>query len=447
MIEGEDVLNKFASPARILVLGFALVILVGTLLLMLPAATTNHQGLSFIDALFEATSAVCVTGLVVVDTGTALTPMGQVVLVLLIQIGGLGFMTMATLLSLLIGKRIGLRERLIMREALNQVSLQGIVRVTIYVVTLTLAIEGIAALILTLRWWPDLGFPKALFFGVFHAITGFCNAGFDLFGEFRSLTGYVADPVVNLVICSLIALGGIGFTVIADVLKKRSFKRLSLHSKLVIFINLLLWVLGFVLFFVLEYNNPKTLQPLSWDGKFWASFFQSVTPRTAGYNTVDIGGMFAATQFLVVILMFIGASPGSTGGGIKTSTFGALVMAVWAMIKGKRDVEVFQRRIPQEIVYRSLAIATIAGLLVVVMTMLLTITERADFLTILFEVVSAFGTVGLTMGLTTKLTTIGKLLIALTMFVGRVGPLTLAFALAQGKGSTVRQPEEKIVVG
>lgn len=438
---------KLASPARILVLGFAAVILLGTFLLMLPVATTNNQGLSFADALFEATSAVCVTGLIVVDTGTALTSMGQVILALLVQIGGLGFMTMATLLSLLIGKRIGLRERLVMQEALNQLSIRGIVRVTIYIVSVTLVIEGIAALILTLRWWSDLGFAKALFFGVFHAITGFCNAGFDLFGGFRSLTGYVADPVVNIVICSLIALGGIGFSVIADVLHKRSIRQLSLHSKLVIFVNLLLWAGGFVLFFLLEYNNPKTLESLSLGGKLWASLFQTVTPRTAGYNTVDIAGMYAATQFLVIILMFIGASPGSTGGGIKTSTFGSLVMAVWSMIKGKRDVEIFHRRLPQEIIYRSLAIATIAGLLVVVMTMILTITENADFLTILFEVVSAFGTVGLTMGITTELTTVGKLLIALTMFIGRVGPLTLAFALARGKGSTIRQPEEKIIVG
>lgn len=444
---GVSVRNKLASPARILVLGFASVILLGTILLMLPAATANQQGLSFLDALFQATSAVCVTGLVVVDTGTDLSFIGQVILVLLVQIGGLGFITMATLLALLMGKRIGLRERLVMQQALNQLSIEGIVRITIYIIAFTLIVESAAALILAISWWPELGWQKAAFFGIFHSITGFCTAGFDLFGEYRSLTSYVDHPVVNIVICSLIILGGLGFSVIVDVINKRGIRGLSLHSKLVIATNLVLWGLGFVIFFLMEYNNPNTLQPLSMDGKLWAAFFQAITPRSAGFATVDVGGMFAGTQLLLIILMFIGASSGSMGGGIKTSTFAALIMAVWAMIRGKRDVEVFRRRISQEVVFRALTIAAMAGLLVVVMTMILTITEQADFLTVLFEVVSAFGTVGLSMGLTSELTPIGKVLIALTMFIGRVGPLTLAFALTQSKGSTVRQPEEKILVG
>jgi len=436
------------TPARILVMGFAGVIFLGAFLLTLPVATVDGQGLKFIDALFTATSAVCVTGLVVVDTGTTFTTFGKVVIISLIQIGGLGFMTMATLFFILIGKRIGLRERMVMQEALNQVSIEGIVRLTKYVIFATLIIEGLGALILTVSWLDDLGWPKALGYGLFHAISSFCNAGFDLFGEFRSLTGFVDDPVVNLVVSTLIIIGGIGFTVLADVYQKRSFRKYSLHTKMVLFITLVLLVFGTIMIFLLEQNNPKTLGHLSLSGKVLASYFQSVTPRTAGYNTLDIAGLTTATQFFIVILMFIGASPGSTGGGIKTTTFGSLVAAVWAMVSGKPDVEIFRRRLPYDIVYKSLSITTIAGLLVIAVTMTLTVTEKADFLTVLFETVSAFGTVGLTMGITPKLSVIGKLLITMTMFAGRLGPLTLAFSLAyKQQKAMVKQPEEKIIVG
>ncbi|MDA8234412.1 MAG: TrkH family potassium uptake protein [Clostridia bacterium] len=436
------------TPARILVMGFAGVILLGALLLTLPVTTVDGEGLKFLDALFTATSAVCVTGLVVVDTGTTFTVFGKVVIISLIQIGGLGFMTMATLFFILIGKRIGLKERMLMQEALNQVSMEGIVRLTKYVLLATLIIEGIGALILTLTWLDDLGMPKALWYGLFHSISSFNNAGFDLFGEFRSLTGFVNDPVVNLTVSSLIILGGIGFTVMADVYRKRSFRKFSLHTKVVLSITGLLLVFGTVMIFLLEQNNPKTLGPLGLGGKILASYFQAVTPRTAGYNTLDMAGLTSATLFLIVILMFIGASPGSTGGGIKTTTFGSLVAAVWAMITGKPDVEIFQRRLHQDMIYKSLSITTIAGLLVIVVTMLLSITEKADFLMVLFETVSAFGTVGLTMGLTPQLSALGKLLIILTMFAGRLGPLTLAFSLAyKQQKAVIKQPEEKIIVG
>lgn len=436
------------SPAQVLVIGFASIILLGALLLTLPAATTDGQGLNFIDALFEATSAVCVTGLVVVDTGTVLTPFGQTVIIFLIQVGGLGFMTVATLFAIMLGKRIGLRERLLMQEALNQITIQGVVKLTRYILMATFIIEGTAALILTAVWLKDLGWPRAFYFGLFHAISAFCNAGFDLFGNFRSLTGYVANPWVNIVIMSLITLGGIGFTVMADVYQKRSFARFSLHTKMVLTISLLLVVGGAAGILVLENSNPKTLGALGPGGKILAAFFQSVTPRTAGYNTLDMPSLTTATQFLLIILMFIGASPGSTGGGIKTTTFGALLAAAWATINGKEEAEVFRRRLSEVTVFKALAIAMAAGLLVMVVTMALSVTEQAEFITVLFETVSAFGTVGLSLGLTPNLTDVGKLLITLTMFAGRVGPLTLAIALAQkGKKTLIRQPEEKIMVG
>lgn len=450
--EGKKSLNRKdlfrITPSRLLVLGFATVIFIGALLLTLPASVKDGVPLSFIDALFEATSAVCVTGLVVVDTGTKLSTFGKVVIISLIQIGGLGFMTFATTIGILIGKKINLRERMLIQESLNQVSMEGMVRLAKYVVLVTFMIEGLGALILTISWLDDLGWPNALYYGLFHSISSFCNAGFDLFGEFRSLTGFVNDWVVNLVISTLIILGGIGFTVMADVYTKRSIRRLSLHTKLVLLVTVLLLTLGTLFIFILEYNNPKTLQHLTLSSKVLASYFQAVTPRTAGYNTLNLSDLRMASQFFMVILMFIGASPSSTGGGIKTSTFGTMVVAVVAMMRGKNEAELFERRIPKEQIYKALSVTMIALTLVLFITTILSITEKSNFLYILFETVSAFGTVGLTLGLTTKLTVIGKILISFTMFAGRVGPLTIAVAIGEKRQKALYlYPEEKIIVG
>lgn len=436
------------SPAQILVLGFAAVILTGALLLTLPIASASGNSTSFIDALFTSTSAVCVTGLVVVDTGTHYSVFGQVVIMLLIQIGGLGFMTMATLFAFIIGKKIRLRERLIMQEALNQVTIEGVVRLARSVLLITAIIEGAAAVILAMRWIPEFGLTKGLYFGLFHAVSAFNNAGFDLFGHFRSLTPYVSDFTVNIVISSLIILGGIGFTVIAEVISKKNWRKFSLHTKSVLTITAILLVGGMISIFLLEYSNPKTLGTLGIGSRILASWFQSVTPRTAGFNSLDIASLRSATQFLIIILMFIGASPNSTGGGIKTSTVGVLFSTVWSNIRGNQDVELFERRLPKDVIFRSLTISLASLALVGFVTMLLSITEKADFLTILFETTSAFGTVGLTMGLTTKLSLIGKLAITLTMYAGRVGPVTIAFAMAQKQHKPIfHYAEEKIIVG
>lgn len=436
-----------ATPPQILVTGFAAVILAGAFLLTLPAAVRPGEEINFLTSLFTATSAVCVTGLVVVDTATHWTTFGHVVILLLIQVGGLGFMTMATFFALLLGRKIGLRQRLLIQEALNQTNVAGIVRLAKYVLLFTFLSEFIFAAILTVRWSMDMGWGKGAWFGLFHAVSAFNNAGFDIFGGFRSLTGYVEDVTVNLSITSLIILGGIGFSVIVDLARHlKNPRRLSLHSKLTLLVTGILLALGTILIYLLEANNTlKTLSPL---GKVLASYFQSVTPRTAGYNTLDMGGLRAATQFLIVILMFIGASPGSTGGGIKTTTFGTLVVAIRSMARGRADAEIFRRRIGKEQIYKAVVIFFLAATLVIIVALLLSVTEEADFLTVLFETTSAFGTVGLSMGLTPKLTELGRLLIIMTMFLGRVGPLTVAFALAQGQRKTsLRYPEEKIVVG
>ncbi|WP_227766936.1 TrkH family potassium uptake protein [Zhaonella formicivorans] len=440
------------SPPQILVLGFAGVILLGSILLSLPIASANGQPTPFLDALFTATSAVCVTGLVVVDTGIHWSFFGQIVILSLIQIGGLGFMTVATLFALLLGRKIGLRERLLLQEALNKVSVQGVVRLTRNVLLTTLIIEGVAAAILALRWIPQFGLKQGVWFGIFHAVSGFNNAGFDLFGQvygpFTSITHYVADPVVTLTISFLIILGGLGFGVITDVIEEKRFSQFVLHTKLVLVTTAVLILGGTLVLYVLEFANPKTLQPLSIQGKILAAYFQAVTPRTAGYNSINIADMTKASQFLIILLMFIGASPGSTGGGIKTTTFASIMLGVWAVITGQEQAGTFERRLPKEQVIKAMSIAFIAFLLVTVVTMILSITESADFLTIIFETTSAFGTVGLTMGLTPNLTAVGRILIILTMFAGRVGPLTLAFAIAlKAQKSAFKYPEEKILIG
>ncbi len=442
-----NIFDRF-TPSQVLVIGFAGLILFGAVLLSLPVSSASGEPTDFIDSLFTATSAVCVTGLVVFDTGTYFSTFGQVVILLLIQVGGLGFMTMGTLFALLLGKKISLRERLIMQEAYNKLSIEGVVRLAKAVLAITFLIEGVAALVLGLRFAGEFGLARGMYYGVFHSVSAFNNAGFDLMGDFRSLTGYVSDVPVNLVVSLLVILGGLGFSVIIDILTKRKWQRFSLHTKVVISTTVVLLAAGMAAVFLLEFNNAATMKGMPLQAKLTASWFQGMTPRTAGFNSLDIAGLRNATQFLLIIFMFIGASPGSTGGGVKTSTFAALVMAVIAMVRGKEDVEMFGRRLPRDIVQRSLTIVAASIAFLIMITMLLTVTESAEFLAVLFEATSAFGTVGLSMGLTPKLTVLGKLVIIFTMYAGRLGPLTIAFALAQRRQKALyHMAEEKIMVG
>ncbi|SHK02421.1 TrkH family potassium uptake protein [Desulforamulus aeronauticus] len=436
-----------SHPSRVLVTGFAAVILLGVFLLMLPISSASGQPTGFLTALFTATSATCVTGLVVVDTGTYWSTFGHVVIISLIQVGGLGFMTMAVLFWLLMGRRVTLRERLLIQESLNVIDLSGLIRLAKKVLLLTLIIELVVALLLTLRFIPDFGYPTGIWYSLFHAISGFNNAGFDLMGGFRSLTGYVEDPIINFAISIDIILGGIGFTVMADLLQYRKRQRLSLHTKLALLVTAALLLVGTLVIFLLEFHN--TLQPLSWSGKLWASWFQSVVPRTAGFNSLDLTALRPATLFFMVILMFIGASPGSTGGGIKTTTFALPGLAVFSLARGKEDAELFGRRIPKEQVYKGLAIILLAVSWVVLATLILDVVEKADFLRILFEVVSALATVGSTAGLTPTLSDTGRIVIIITMFLGRVGPLTVAYALStrQRRKQQFRYAEERIIIG
>lgn len=437
------------DPPKILVLGFAAVILIGTLLLALPVATEDGKGLSFLNALFTATSATCVTGLVVVDTGDTFTMFGELVILSLIQIGGLGFMTFASLLFFLFGKKISLKNRLVLKEAINNLSIAGVVRLVRRILIFTAVIEIVGGIVLAIRFSFDMPIGKAIYFGFFHAISNFNNAGFDLMGEFQSLTSYVNDPTVVLTICSLITLGGIGFIVMNDLYEYRNTRRLSVHTKVVILATFILTVGATILIFLFEYGNAKTLEPLSYTGKILGSLFQAVTPRTAGSNTLPIGDLTQSTLFLLIFLMFIGAGSGSTAGGIKITTLAVLVATIWSQIKGKEDVVLFRRSIVIDTILKALTVTVIGLLLVFIMTMLLSITEKGhDFIMYLFEAASAFGTVGLSMGLTPDLSTIGRLLIIFTMFAGRLGPLTIAIAVAmRRKKDVIHYPEGKIMIG
>jgi len=437
------------NPAQVLVLGFAGLILIGATLLNLPLASIDGKSIGFIDALFTSASAVCVTGLVVVNTAAHWTIFGKIIILILIQIGGLGFMTMATLVALLLGKKITLKERLIMQEELNQFSLSGLVKLTKYVIISTIIIESVGAIFLATRFIPTYGILKGAWFSLFHSISAFCNAGFDLTGE--SIMPFVNDIVVNFTVGLLVIIGGLGYTVYIDLTVNKSIRRCSLHTKLVLFITAALLLLGFVFVFAVEYNNPNTLGNLSFGGKILAAMFQSIVPRTAGFNSIDMASVTSATAFLIIIFMFIGGSPGSTAGGIKTTTFGAIILGIISVLKGSDDVEIYKKRIPHLLIYRALAVTGIGLLLVIFVTMILTITESGySFMDVLFETTSAFGTVGLSRGLTPNLSTIGRLIITLTMFAGRVGPLTMVFALAkkqkENKGN-YRYPEERILVG
>lgn len=440
------------TPVQILAIGFATVIFIGAVLLSLPIASQDGKITPFIDCIFTSTSAVCVTGLVTVDTGTHWTYFGKTVIMTLIEIGGLGFMSIATLVFLLLGKRITLKERLVMQEAMNLNSLQGLVKMAKYVLMFTFSVELTGAILLSTQFIPQFGIGKGIYYSIFHAISAFCNAGFDLMGNFNSLTSYANNSVVILTISALVVISGLGFYVWADIYNCKEFKRLSLHSRVVIYTSLILVVGGAILMYIFEMKNPTTMQGMSVKGKILSSIFASVSPRTAGFNSIPLDKMTTAGTFLTIIFMFIGGSPGSTAGGIKTATAVVIFMTIVSVVRGREDTEIFKKRISKEIVYRALAITVISLGLVIAVTMILSITEQPNipFEYLLYEATSAFATVGLTLGLTTKLTFVGKIIICLTMYAGRVGPLTIILALAKNrniKSGTIKYPEDKILIG
>lgn len=441
------------EPARTVAVEFGAVILFGAVLLTLPAASKSGSSSGFLTALFTATSATCVTGLVVVDTYKQWTMFGQIVILLLIQIGGLGFMIMATMFSLAFRRKISLKERLVLAESLNQYNLQGIVELARKILRGTLAIEAVGALFLSCRFVPLLGYADGIYYSIFHAVSAFCNAGFDImgrYGSFSNLTTFVDDPVVNIVIMSLIVIGGLGFVVLSDIADLRHGGKLHLHSKLVLVMTGSLLLFGFFFFLAAEYNNPGTLGPLKSSSKVLAAMFMSVTPRTAGFNTINLAGMKTSSICVTIFLMFIGGSPGSTAGGIKTTTFGIMLLTVISVSKGRDDTEIFHKRLPRSVVRKAFILSFINISVVSVMTIILIIADNVKLVQALYEVCSAFGTVGLTLGITPKLSSISRIALILSMYFGRVGTLTIILALSNRSSKDqleYRYPEEKIMVG
>lgn len=446
--------SKHLSPPRIFVLSFAGVILAGGILLRFPfSATQGH--LRFVDALFSSTSAVCVTGLVVIDIGKDLSTLGQVITIFLFQVGGLGIITFSTVFFVLMGRGISFKGRDIVQSTFLHTPRRDFIVIAKAVLVFTFIIESLGTLLLFIRFSNDFPIGTALYHAVYNAISAFNNCGYSLFSD--NLMGYQGDPIVNLTIMGLIVLGGIGFIVQYEVLSKlRGIqKKLSVHSKIVIITTSVLILSGAILFYVFERNHIIKDVPVQ--NKILASFFQSVTPRTAGFNTVDIGLLTNATILLMIVLMFIGASPGSTGGGVKTTSAALLVMMIWNRLKGNEEVNIFNRTVPREIMSRTISIIFASAFSVAIITSVLLIfgegklpqTEsRHFFVEYLFDTVSAFGTVGLSMGITPKLNDLQKYALILMMFVGRVGPLTLAFSLSRstgGKGLTYA--EEGVMVG
>ncbi|MDQ0113440.1 TrkH family potassium uptake protein [Paenibacillus harenae] len=440
------------SPPQVMLFGFVVIIMIGAQLLSRPFSYTGDQQISYLDALFTSVSAACVTGLTILNTGIHFSTFGQIVVIILVQIGGLGFMTMATLFALLFKKKISFRERLVLQESMNYGSTEGVVKMVRKVLLYALCIELSGAVLLSSYFMLEMSAGQALYFGVFHSISFFNNAGFDLFGQFPeragSLIHYVEDPFVNIVSMLLIFFGGIGFIVISELLTYPKNRKFSLHSKVVLSVTGILTFVGAVVIFLLEFSNPLTLQPLSATGKTLGSLFQSITARSAGLSTIDPSMLREVTQFFLIILMFIGAGPGSTGGGIRVTTFAILVGAMVAMIRGKEDIVLFRYRIAKQQIHQAIMLTMISFAIICSAAMLLSITETGSFLAILFEATSAYCTVGMSSGLSSHLSTPGKVIIMLLMFVGRLGPVTLAFALnSRSKKELYRFPEGKITIG
>ncbi len=452
-----EMMKKFVkwerfTPPQILVLGFIMIIMLGAFLLMLPMSSNPGMTITFVDALFTATSAACVTGLAVVDTSLQFSLMGQVIILILIQIGGIGFMSMAAVFFFLVKKKITLKERLLLQESMRQGAMEGVVRLIRRVIFFSLTVELIGAILLAIRWSFDFGLRKAIFLGIFHSISLFNNAGFDIFGQisgpFSSFMRYTSDIYVNAIAIVLIILGGLGFIVISELMDYPKIRKLTLHAKVVITASLFLIIVGSLVIFIFEFTNPRTLQAESMSGRFIASIFQSVSSRTVGMYTLDFSAMRQATQFFIIILMFIGASPGSTGGGIKTTSFTILIAAMIAMIRGKEEIIIFRHRLAKDLITKAITLTLLSLFVIVFVSMVLSTTEDKQFLVILFEVTSAFATCGFSLGLTPQLSMIGKIVICLTMFAGRLGPITLAYALQPKQEKELfRYPEGKITIG
>lgn len=433
------------NPPMVLSLGFAILIIAGGLLLSLPFFTKSGQATPLVDSLFVAASASCVTGLTPVNTLEHWNTYGHILIIILIQIGGLGVMSLASIIPLILGKKIGMKSRQILKEQLNVESLEGMIVLFKYVLAFTFGTEVLGAILLSIKFVPLYGAGKGVWYAVFHSISAFCNAGFDILGD--SIFPFRDDLLINLTLCALVIVGGLGFVVTSELFRRRSFKKLSTHSKLVLMVTAILLVLGTVMFLFLE-NEDGVLQYETLKGSILESFFQSVVARTAGFYSVDLSKIKDSTALMLMGLMFVGGSPGSTAGGIKTTTLGVLVLSTHAVVRGESEPVVFGRHIGTETVRKALAIFLVSIVIILSVSFMLAITESAPLVDILYETVSALATVGASKGITPHLTDAGKNLITLCMYLGRIGPMTMAFAFGMNaKKSLIRYPESFISIG
>ena len=438
------------TQTRFICFGFVLIILLGTFLLMTPAASKSHTVTPFADSMFTALSATCVTGLVVVDTFTHWTLFGQLVILTLIQIGGLGFITIGVAFSLVLRNRIGLKARGLMQESINSAKIGGIIKLAKKILIGTLYIEGIGSILLAIRFSFDMGALKGIYYGIFHAISAFCNGGFDLMGcnePYSSLSAYVTDPFVNIVIDALIIIGGIGFIVWDDIsVNKFKFKKYRLHTKVVLVTTIFLLVSGTMLFYITEYNN--TMKDMNVGERILASLFSATTARTAGFNTVDTASLTSASKVLTMMHMFIGGSPGSTAGGIKTTTIFILFVSLWSGITNRHKTSIFKRRFEDDAIKKASTVFLLNLLLAVMACFTILAITNLPMEDIFFEVFSAIGTVGMSTGITRSLNLASRIIIMLLMFCGRVGSLSFALTFLQKKKDPpVYYPAEEISVG
>lgn len=444
------------STTQIIMLSFLILIVLGSILLALPVSSATGSAVSYIDALFTATTSVCVTGLVTVTTATTWSVFGQIVILLLIQIGGLGVITIISAVMIELHKKMGLNDRLLIQAAFNLNTMSGLVAFVKKVMYGTFLVEGIGALLYMLVFIPEYG-PKGIWLSVFNSISAFCNAGIDILGE-NSLCDYALNPIVNITSCLLITIGGIGFVVWWDFIRViknyrkqglKCFRNLTLHSKITISVSLVLIVVGATAFFAFEYNNPLTMKNCSVGEKIMLSLFQSVTTRTAGFATIPQQNFSNASSIVSLMLMFIGGSPCGTAGGVKTVTMAVLFGSVFASVKNEKNVTFFNRNIPKETINKAVAVTGISFLTAFISTVLLSAVTDASVIDILYETVSATATVGLTRNLTPSLNVLGKAIIILTMYLGRVGPISLAIAFRtkKEKQNIIENPTEEIVVG
>ena len=440
----------FSQPLRVICLSFALVILVGTILLCLPISSKSREVTPLVNSLFTATSATCVTGLITYDTFTHWSRFGQIVIILLIQVGGLGLVTFSTFFTVIAGKKLGLREMQLAQESINFGSMANINKMLMGIVGTVLACEGIGALLMSTAFIPRYGVGEGIYISCFLAVSAFCNAGFDVLGresEYISLCNYNGVPIVMYTIMALIVVGGLGFVVWKDIASYKSSKKLTLQSRVVLSMTALLILSGALFFWAYEWNN--TMAHLTFSEKIAAGFMQSITCRTCGFNSIDLAAMNPITKGLATALMFIGAAPGSTGGGVKVTTFAVVMMTVVSVLKNREDVIIWNRRVDKSVVYKALSIMVIGLTLVFGVSFAISVLQPAfSFLDITFEVTSAFATVGCTIGLSSVADNISKLLLISLMYLGRVGPVSFGISFAGGSGARKEIiPDGQIAVG